>query len=120
MMDLETFIAQSLIQIANGVEKASDALKSTSTVINPKSVSGAHKGDMNVFGYLDTQDQHLRTVQKIEFDVAVLASEGKETKGGIGIVVGSIGLGTQGKSESESSSHSRIKFTIPMALPIPK
>lgn len=119
-MDLETFIAQSLIQIANGVEKASDELKDTSAVVNPKSVSGAHKGDMNVFGYLDTKDSHLRTVQKVAFDVAVVASEGTETKGGIGIVVGSIGLGSQGKSESESSSHSRIKFVVPMALPIPK
>ena len=35
-------------------------------------------------------------------------------------MVGSIGLGSQGKSDSENSSHSRIKFKVPMVLPFDK
>jgi hypothetical protein len=60
----------------------------------------------------------MRVVQEIEFDVAVHATEGTETKGGIGIMVGAIGLGSQGKSQAGNASESRIRFTIPMVLPV--
>jgi hypothetical protein len=57
-------------------------------------------------------------VGMVEFDVAVRATEGKETKGGIGVVAGVIGLGSSGKSDSSSGSESRIKFSIPVLLPV--
>lgn len=43
--------------------------------------------------------------------------EGKETKGGIGIMVANIGLGSQGKSQNEKGSESRMKFSNPLMLP---
>ena len=119
-MDLQNFITQTLVQIAKGVEGAVTELKDSSAIVNPRNVSGTHIENPNVFGYLDTNKKYLRVVQQIEFDVAVVASKGTETKGGIGIMVGSIGLGSQGKSDAENSSHSRIKFKIPMVLPFDK
>ena len=55
--------------------------------------------------------------QNIDFDVAVTVVEGKETGGKAGISVWSIGAGVSGKSESSSSTVSRIKFEIPVELP---
>jgi hypothetical protein len=119
-MDLQNFITQTLVQIAKGVEGASLELKDSSAIVNPRNVSGTHNANSNVYGYLDENKKFYRAVQQIEFDVAVVASKGTETKGGIGIMVGSIGLGSQGKSDAENSSHSRIKFKIPMVLPFDK
>ena len=73
---------------------------------------------IHVYGFLDTQTKFFKAVQKVEFDVAVTASTGTATKGGIGIMVGAIGLGSQGKSEAQDSSISRIKFLVPMVLPM--
>jgi hypothetical protein len=53
----------------------------------------------------------------LEFDVAVTAAEGSEKKGGIGIVVGSFGIGGQKASNISSQSVSRIKFSVPVPLP---
>jgi small neutral amino acid transporter SnatA (MarC family) len=50
--------------------------------------------------------------------VAVTATDGTKTKGGIGVFVGAVGLGSQGQSEELKQSMSKIKFTVPLALPI--
>jgi hypothetical protein len=49
--------------------------------------------------------------------VAVYAKEGTETKGGVGVVVATIALGSQGKSKEDTGSESRIQFGIPLMLP---
>ena len=121
-MDLATFIKESLVQIARGIEGANEALADTSAKVNPRGIMPSPKGDTKFYGYLNENDpkKYLRVVQEIEFDVAVYASEGTETKGGIGIMVGAIGLGSQGKSQAGSTSESRLKFTVPMVLPVAK
>jgi len=50
----------------------------------------------------------------------VYAAEGTETKGGIGIMVGTVGIGGQAKSDASASTTSRIQFGIPMLLPTAK
>jgi hypothetical protein len=118
-VNLQEFVAQTLIEIAAAVREADEELKASGAIVNPRSVIGAGQDKANVYGYIEDRDQKksLRAVHSVEFDVAVTAVEGKESKGGIGIVVGSIGLGSQGRSEESSSSVSRIKFKVPIALP---
>ena len=58
-----------------------------------------------------------KELHPIEFDVAVTTTEGTETKGGIGVFVVAVGLGSQGKSDATNSSSSRIKFSVPIFLP---
>ena len=121
-MDLATFIRESLVQIARGIDEANSALTDTSANVNPRGIVPSPKGDTKFYGYLNEKEseKYLRVVQEIEFDVAVHASEGTETKGGIGIMVGAIGLGSAGRSQAGSLSESRIKFTVPMVLPVAK
>lgn len=121
-MDLATFIRESLVQIARGIDEANTALEGTTAKVNPRGIVPSPKGDTKFYGYLNESNEKewRRVVQEIEFDVAVHATEGTETKGGIGIVVGVIALGSQGKSQEGSSSESRLKFTVPMVLPISK
>ena len=58
-------------------------------------------------------------MRNVHFDVAVSTSEGTETKGGIGVVVGPVGsVGSQDQSDVASSSMSRIRFSVPVKLPV--
>ena len=116
-MNLQEFITQALVQIAKGVSDADRQLADVGAIVNPRHVQGAHADKSNIYGYVSEKTEYLRAVHTVEFDVAVTATEGKETKGGIGIVVGFVGLGSQGRSEESNASISRIKFHIPIALP---
>ena len=118
-MKLQQFISETLVQIAKGIEEANAQLKDSKAKVNPPGIVPGGQADSSVYGFLadDQPDQFRKVVEAIDFDVAVYAAEGTETKGGIGIMVGTIGLGSHGKSESGKSSESRIKFRVPMVLP---
>ena len=121
-MNLQTFISETISQISKGIEAANEQLESTSAIVSPRSIKPLQDKNTKGYGYLDESDEprFMRVVEEIEFDVAVTATEGKETKGGIGIMVGAVGIGSQGKSESENASVSRIRFRIPVVLPNPE
>jgi hypothetical protein len=117
-MNLQDFITESLVQLARGIEGAAEQLKGTKAIVNPRNVSTETHTHSNIYGFVDTEQSYFKAVQRIEFDVAVTASTGTATKGGIGIMVGAIGLGSQGQSDAQNSSVSRIKFMVPMVLPM--
>jgi hypothetical protein len=94
-MDLKDFVSETLKQIIDGVKDAQQTANTKGAVIVPYS-QGA---------------------EKIEFDVAVTAVEGTETAGKAGISVWSIGAGVSGKSESSTSTVSRIRFSVAVELP---
>ena len=112
-MELKEFIGQALADIVQGVFDAQQTLGTNRNYINPKlsTQQGIHEKHGKL---VSTQGQ---LVQTVEFDIAVTASEGKGTKGGIGVVVGVFALGSQGQSSTEISAVSRIKFSVPMTLP---
>lgn len=117
-MDLRNFVKETLVQIAQGIDDASTALEGSKAIVNPRSVVGAHgTNDAKVYGYLSEDKKMLQVVQSISFDVAVSVAQGTETKGGVGLMVGVVALGSQGKSDASNASQSRIQFTIPMVLP---
>ena len=117
-MNLQEFITQALVQISAGISDADDQLQQHGAIVNPRHVVGATHDKENIYGYIPESGKTMRrAVHNVEFDVAVTAVEGKETKGGIGVVAGVFALGSHGKSEESSTSVSRLKFRIPVALP---
>lgn len=117
-MELQDFIKNTIVQIARGIESAAVELKNSKALVNPRNVNTAGVKAEYIYGYLDTKKQFWKVVQKIDFDVAVTAEKTKESKGGMGISVGSINVGTQGRSENVGSTVSRIRFSVPMVLPM--
>lgn len=105
-MELKDFISETLNQIIDGVKDAQEHAKGTGAAISPMAYGGEPGPELNGM-----------PVKDIEFDVAVTATEGTKTKGGIGVFVGPVGLGTHGQSDTASSSISRIKFVVPLSLP---
>jgi hypothetical protein len=112
-MKLQDFVSETLKEIIDGVVTAQNYAKEKKALINPTDIStwGTGKGD---------RLYHPNTssfVYEINFDVAVTTVEEKGTKGGIGIFVGSLGVGAQGKSDTINSSVSRIQFLVPIVFP---
>jgi hypothetical protein len=118
-MELNTFIEESLKQLIQGVKNAQKATlppsknARDSALINPDimySADSAPKGK-----YYATIDRNL--VIFVDFDIAVTTDYKDEAKGGLGIKVFGIGIGTGGSSAESGSTLSRIKFQVPIILP---
>ena len=97
-MKLQDFVTETLVEIVTGVREAQKAVDSLGGQINP------YRGSAEA-----TRD--------IEFDVEVSAEAGTGTKGKLGVFVGPIAAGTQGQSDSKSSSVGRVRFKIAASLP---
>ena len=108
-MNLEDFIKTALIEIVAGVSAAHAEI----------SKQGAQTGSIKNYGATRGQrtDENGREIQRVEFDIALAEASATDTKGGIGVFLGAVGLGSQGASHGESSSTSRIKFSVPLVLP---
>jgi predicted ATPase len=94
-MDLKEFVSETLRQIVDGINDAQQLTPPKGAVIVP----------------------YYEKLEKVEFDVAVTVIEGTETSGKAGISVWSIGAGVSGKSESSTSTLSRIRFSVAVELP---
>jgi len=113
-MELRDFVAETLRQIIDGIKAAQEYSSDKGAKVNPKKLY--FRTDQ---GSVKLQDRSTGAlVQEIDFDVAVTTTEGTQTKGGIGVFVGPIGLGSQGQSNVNNQSVSRIKFSVPLLLPL--
>jgi hypothetical protein len=113
-MELQEFIKTALTEIVAGVAEASEEAASL----------GGRVGTMQLYGYIKEHkvitDENDNPVALVDFDIALAEAAGTDTKGGIGVYLGAVGLGSQGASHGETSSHSRIKFSVPVVLPSAK
>ena len=99
-MELQDFIAETLKQIISGVRRAQESAIDLGAKINPR--GGA-----------------MVEMRNVHFDVGIITSEGTDKKGCIGVLVGPVGsLGSEDQSDTASSARSRIKFSVPLKLPI--
>jgi hypothetical protein len=112
-MDLKEFVSTVLTQIVEGVREAQSGRSAESGLINPR--LSASQGVLQDKGHLVSR--HGQLLHNVEFDVALVVNEGTQTKGGIGIFVGAVGLGSQGQSEKSNSTVSRVRFLVPLTLP---
>jgi len=112
-MKLQEFVSGTLKEIIAGVKEAQDYAKSKGAMVNPSSM---RVGDQKTDRMIDSNTREY--LQNVEFDVAVTSTEGSATEAGAGIFVAAIGMGAKGKSDTSSSSISRIKFSVPLEMPI--
>lgn len=112
-MDLKDFVSETLVQIIGGVKEAQVKAKLLGGEIN----SAIWKGRENLEKHKILESATGGIIQIVDFDVALIITEGKGTKGGIGVFAGGLSLGSQGQSHAENESVSRIKFKVPITLP---
>lgn len=115
-MDVKEFVSATLTQIAEGVAEASSAVRSTGGVVNPTMLNNFKMGgDVACLG--DTHSGAL--VFAVDFDVAVTVAAATGTNAGAKLEVAAfLSLGAGGKSSDSTQSTSRVRFRVPMALPL--
>jgi len=107
-MKLDEFVFETLKEIVAGVEKAQRFAEKHDAAVNPRRL---------VYVPHQRATQGGIRSRRVIFDLSVSASEGKEGKGGLGIVVGPLALGSQGKTDASSVTTSRVRFSVPIMLP---
>ena len=112
-MDLAEFVAQSLTQVAEGVARSSRTVREAGGFVNP-----SMSGFISPGSYIGiTESGHH--VSLVEFDVAITVSKGKGTNAEAKLEVASfLGLKAGGRSGEDIQSTSRVKFAVPIALPV--
>ena len=107
-MELEEFVFQSITQIAKGIERAQEESNGRYLVSPP------HMTHQNGISTLIMPDkQYSDTLEAIDFDVAVSASDKSSVGGKLFVQVLNIG----GKHESQDLNCSRIRFQVMVKLP---
>jgi hypothetical protein len=120
-MDLKDFVKESIVQIAKGIEEANSELSESQAMVNPLYIR-ANSENAQVYGRTMQRDDGYaepdsKVVEKVSFDVAVVAESGEQGSAGAKLSIASIGFGVNGQTESSNKSESRIKFSIPVVYP---
>lgn len=111
-MDLKDFVAQTLVQIVDGVAQAQ---KQTSDRAGISPIVASNYDHAATLGFIKTTQGQAPVVK---FDVAISASSGQEGKAGGSIKVLSVfSLGGEATASDSQSSVSRVQFAVPVVLP---
>jgi hypothetical protein len=115
-MTVKEFVEDTLVQIIEGVQAAQTRIGKSGASIN-------RFGMTLRFDHLEGRRYDPQTAEieeMVRFDIAVTAEGGTGTKGGVGVFLGSIALGSQGQSTSKDSQISRVQFSVPIVYPSSK
>lgn len=108
-MELKEFIKTAIVSITEAVSDLQKTLDN-GTVVNPTLLQGDYEKSIMI-------NNEVRIIERLNFDVAVTATEssGLEggTKAGISIFGAKVGAETNTKTENVS----RLTFSIPLVLP---
>ena len=117
-MELKDFISNTIEQISLGILEASKKCNQCGVIVNPNITIGEQ-------GYfcIPKQPEHVniqRRVQLIDMDmdiaVTVIESEEGKIEGKLGVSF--IGVGGKSQEGKSTSNESRVKFSIPVCLPV--
>lgn len=108
-MELKEFIKAAITDITEAVSELQEGLDN-GAIINPTLPCGTSSKSVLV-------DNKVRVIERLNFDVAVTASEATEIEGGAkaGISIFGAKVGTETNAKTENVS--RLTFSIPVVLP---
>ncbi|ANS87746.1 hypothetical protein VSVS12_04046 [Vibrio scophthalmi] len=105
-MELDQFVAKSLIMICKGVHQAQQEVADFGATINeaPRHNSGS---------IVELQAKNKTLIQTVDFDVAVTTEDNGSGSAKISVLGLSLGKG----AETKDSISSRIAFKVPITFP---
>ena len=108
-MELKEFIKTAITDITEAVSELQEELKN-GTIVNPSLVQGEYEKTLVV-------DNEVRMMERLNFDIAVTATEATEFNGNAkaGISVFGAKVGAENKERTENVS--RLTFSLPLVLP---
>lgn len=108
-MELKEFIKAAITDITEAVSELQEELKN-GTIVNPSLTQGEYEKTLLV-------DNEVRMMERLNFDIAVTATEATEFNGNAkaGISVFGANVGAENKERTENVS--RLTFSLPLVLP---
>ena len=108
-MELKEFIKTAITDITEAVSELQEELKN-GTIVNPSLTQGEHGKSLVV-------DNEVRMMVRLNFDIAVTATEATGLNGNAkaGISVFGAKVGAENKERTENVS--RLTFSLPLVLP---
>ena len=114
-MELKQFISQALTSIVEGVVEAQKQTGDQGAFVNP---GGLMRTTKSISDNAIWDNRTNNFARLVDFDIAVTVEEGTKTNAKIGVVAGLLNLGAGGASENKELAVSRIRFEVPVLLPI--
>lgn len=112
-MELKDYIKETLTQIIQGVSAAQEFAEKNDSKINPNDLQlSYYKGDKPVYA-----DRNNNYAQIIDFEISITITEENSSKGGVGVFLGSLGVGGNIENQLSNNNINKIKFSIPVFLP---
>lgn len=115
-MELKDYIAETLVQITNGIIEAQEQLKDVDVIVNPGKTFG-RKGDSWI-GKDQDDGPVIRRVQEVEMRIGVISTEETTGDGGAKIHLGVLKLGAGIEDKGMERNENYVKFTIPVSFPV--
>ena len=107
-MELKDFVAQTLTQICEGIQKARENTAAMRAIIAPR--VDTSRGTV-------TKDSGLKPAQMVHFEVLLKTQEDSGTKGGIEVAGVFISLsGNTSSTDSAANTH-KVSFDVPLVWP---
>lgn len=110
MVSLEDFVAETLVQIVRGSQRAQSLLQGAATVNPPKTRKAVSASSRT------SKVEPIPVTHEISFDVQVVAMSGTETHGKAAVKLHVFSAGMNGQSRNESQHVSRVQFSIPLVF----
>jgi hypothetical protein len=117
VIELQEFVSQTLVQIIKGVRQAQIEIGGTGGEISP-TIDNLNSNNTNLIGWKKSGIFVESVISPAEFDLALTTTIGDGTKAGIGVFSGLFGAGMQSEMSNSNVQLSRIKFSVPIMLPI--
>lgn len=115
-MELKDYIAETLIQITNGILEAQKRLQDVDVIVNPSQTFG-NKGDYWI-GKKDLKGAVARRVQEVEIKVGVISTEEAANEGGAKVHLGVLNVGVGAEEKGVERNENYVKFSIPVCFPV--
>ena len=115
-MELDEFISATLKSIIKAVNDSKDYAEENGAIINPTLLHDKISNPDAVIWRKDGMDGH-RFLTKIDFDVAVNATNEEGSKVGGGLKIQVLNLGASSSNNVTNQTTSRILFSLNVALP---
>ncbi|MEZ9956053.1 hypothetical protein OAW_18315 [Vibrio cyclitrophicus ZF170] len=105
-MELDKFVAQSIVMICKGVNEAQREVAQYGALVNE--IPRSDRGSVD-----ELKAPNKTLMQTVEFDVAVTTEDNGSGSAKISV----LGLGLSKNGETKDSISSRIAFKVPITLP---
>jgi len=115
-MDLREFVSATLLQIVQGVADSATEISALGGAVSPAFHPHSSAG---LLGRLKSDAS--TPVYAVDFDVAVVASSTIGGEAGAKLQIATVlSIGAKGSGSEKDETTSRIKFSVPLSLPVDK